>query len=303
MDRLTEMEAFVQVVEHGGFTDAARKMALSKSAVSKHVSALEARLAVRLLNRTTRRVSPTEVGLAYYDRVRAVLAGARDADSMVTAMQAVPTGSLRVSAPVTFGVKHVSPAVAKFLCAFTEVDLSMVLEDRFVELVAEGYDVAIRIGVLADSSLKARKLAEARGVIAAAPDYLEANGTPRTIDDLTEHRLLHYSQLSTGNFWRLNTASGEERLVRVGGRLTINNGEALMKAAEAGLGISLIPSFMLGDALSAGRLVEVLAERPPDLLGIYALYPQGRFQQPKLRAFVDFLAEHFRGMGPDSWPE
>ena len=157
MDRLTEMEAFVRVVDHGGFTDAARKMGLSKSAVSKHVSALEARLAVRLLNRTTRRVSPTEVGLAYYDRARSVLAEAEEADSMVTAMQATPKGSLRVSAPVSFGVTQVAPAVARFLCAYTEVDVNMVLDDRFVELLAEGFDVAIRIGNLADSSLKAQQ--------------------------------------------------------------------------------------------------------------------------------------------------
>jgi DNA-binding transcriptional LysR family regulator len=296
------MEAFVQVVDHGGFTDAARKMGLSKSAVSKHVSALEARLAVRLLTRTTRRVSPTEVGLAYYDRARSVLAEATEADSMVTAMQAVPKGSLRVSAPVSFGINQLSAAVARFLCDYQEVDINMVLDDRFVELVAEGYDMAIRIGNLADSSLKARKLAEVRSLIAASPGYLASMGTPRTIDDLTRHRLLHYSQLSTGNFWRLRGPSGEERQVRVGGRLTVNNGESLMKAAEAGLGIAQIPSFMLGDALDAGRLVEVLPDRPADVLGVYAIYPQGRFPQPKLRAFVDFLVEHFRGKGPDNWP-
>jgi DNA-binding transcriptional LysR family regulator len=301
MDRLTEMQAFVHVVDHGGFTDAARRMGLSKSAVSKHVSALEARLAVRLLNRTTRRVSPTEVGLAYYDRARSVLAEAEDADSMVTSMQSAPKGSLKISAPVSFGVRHVAPAVAAFLCEFVEVDVSMVLDDRYVELIAEGYDLAIRIGHLADSSLKSRKLAEARGVIAAAPSYLAEMGTPRTIDDLNRHRLLHYSQLSTGNFWRLKAPSGEERQVRVGGRLTVNNGEALMRAAEAGLGISQIPSFMIGDALGTGRLVEVLADRPPDLLGIHAIYPQGRFPQPKLRAFLDFMVERFKGKGPDAW--
>jgi DNA-binding transcriptional LysR family regulator len=295
------MEAFVQVVDHGGFTDAARKMGLSKSAVSKHVSALEHRLAVRLLTRTTRRVSPTEVGLAYYDRARSVLAEATEADSMVTAMQAVPKGSLRVSAPVSFGINQLSAAVARFLCDYQEVDINMVLDDRFVELVAEGYDMAVRIGNLADSSLKARKLAEVRSLIAASPAYLASMGTPRTIDDLTRHRLLHYSQLSTGNFWRLRGPSGEERQVRVGGRLTVNNGESLMKAAEAGLGIAQIPSFMLGDALDAGRLVEVLPDRPADVLGVYAIYPQGRFPQPKLRAFVDFLVEHFRGRGPDNW--
>ena len=141
----------------------------------------------------------------------------------------------------------------------------MVLDDRFVELLAEGFDLAIRIGNLADSSLKARKLAEARGLITAAPSYLAAMGTPRSIDDLSEHRLLHYSQLSTGNVWRLRGPSGEERQVRVGGRLTVNNGEALMRAAEAGLGIAQVPSFMLGDALASGRLVEILTDRPPDL--------------------------------------
>lgn len=303
MDRLAEMEAFVQVVDHGGFTEAGRKMGVSKSAVSKHVAALEARLTVRLLNRTTRRVSPTELGLAYYDRARVVLAGALEADSMVTAMQATPTGSLRISAPVSFGIGQLSPAVARFLGAYPEVDIDMVLDDRFVELVAEGFDLAIRIGVLEDSSLKARKLAEARRLLAASPDYLAAMGAPRSLDDLGAHRLLHYSNLSTGNFWRLRGSGGEERHIRVGGRLTVNNGDSLMAAAEAGLGIALLPSFITGDALDAGRLVEVLPDRAPEILGVYALYPQGRFPQPKLRACVDFLAEHFRGKGPDRWDE
>jgi DNA-binding transcriptional LysR family regulator len=296
------MEAFVQVVDHGGFTDAARKMGLSKSAVSKHVSALEARLGVRLLNRTTRRVSPTEVGLAYYDRARSVLAEAEEADSMVTAMQSTPKGSLRLSAPVSFGVTQVAPAVARFLAAYPEVDVNMELDDRFVELLAEGFDLAIRIGTLADSSLKAKKLATTRTILGAAPGYLAEAGAPQTIDDLSRHRLLHYSQLSSGNSWRLKAPGGEERQVRVGGRLTVNNGEALMCAAEAGLGIAQIPSFMLGDALEQGRLVEVLPDRPPDILGIYAVHPQGRFPQPKLRVFIDFMAEHFKGMGPDAWP-
>jgi DNA-binding transcriptional LysR family regulator len=217
-------------------------------------------------------------------------------------MQAVPKGSLRVSAPVSFGINQLSAAVATFLCDYQEVDINMVLDDRFVELVAEGFDVAIRIGVLADSSLKARKLAGTRAVIAASPGYLAEAGTPRSIDDLSEHRLLHYSQLSSGNFWRLRGPGGEERQIRVGGRLTVNNGEVLMRAAEAGLGIAQIPSFMLGDAMERGRLIEVLPGRPPEILGIYAVYPQGPFPQPKLRAFIDFMAEHFKGMGPDAWP-
>lgn len=302
MDRLTEMEAFVQVVDNGGFTEAARKMGLSKSAISKHVSALEARLAVRLLNRTTRRVSPTEVGLAYYDRARTVLTDAAEADDMVTAMQATPKGSLRISAPVSFGINQIAPAVARFLLAYPEVDIHMVLDDRFVELVAEGYDMAIRIGVLEDSSLKARKLAETTRVLVAAPEYLARMGTPRNLDDLNQHRLLHYTHLATGNFWRMRGPSGEERQVRVGGRLTANNGDSLMKAAEAGLGIALLPSFIVSDAFTTGRLVEVMPDRGWDTIGIFALYPEGRFTQPKLRAFIDFLAEEFKGVGPSHWP-
>lgn len=301
MDRLAEMEAFVHVVEQGGFTDAARKLGVSKSAISKHVAALESRLAVRLLNRTTRRVSPTEIGLAYYDRAKTVLKDAAEADDMVTAMQAEPRGALRVSVPVSFGITHLAGAVLAFLEAYPEVEVHLVLDDRFVEIVAEGFDLAIRIGTLADSSLLARKLAETRMMLVASPRYVAARGTPRTVDDLTEHQLLHYSNLSTGNVWRLRTNKGQERQIRVGGRLTANNGETLRRAAEAGLGIAMQPSFILGNAVSEGRLVEILPDHPLETVGIHAVYPPGRFTQPKLRVFIDFLAEHFRGMGPDNW--
>jgi DNA-binding transcriptional LysR family regulator len=301
MDRLAEMEAFVHVVDQGGFTDAARKLGVSKSAISKHVASLESRLAVRLLNRTTRRVSPTEIGLAYYDRAKTVLKDARDADDMVTAMQAAPRGALRVSAPVTFGIAHLSVAVAAFLAAYPEVEIHLVLDDRFVEIVAEGFDVAVRIGNLTDSSLRARRLAESGTHLVAAESYLARAGTPANVEDLGNHQLLHYSNLSTGNVWRLRGPQGQERQIRVGGRLTANNGDSLRRAAEAGLGIALQPSFILGDALRTGRLVEVLPDARPEALGIYALYPPGRFTQPKLRVFIDFLAEHFKGMGPDNW--
>ncbi len=301
MDRLSEMEAFVHVVDWGGFTEAARKLGMSKSAVSKHIASLETRLAVRLLDRTTRRVSPTEIGLAYYDRAKAVLKDAAEADDMVTAMQAQPRGALRVSAPVSFGVTQLSGAVVAFLDAYPEVEIHLVLDDRFVEIIAEGFDLAIRIGTLADSSLRARKLAESRAKLVAAPGYIAAQGTPRALDDLTEHRLLHYSNLSTGNVWRFRTVKGQERQIRVGGRLTANNGETLRRAAEAGLGIAMQPAFILGDAVRSGRLVEILPDYPLETLGIHAVYPPGRFTQPKLRVFIDFLAEYFRDMGPDNW--
>jgi DNA-binding transcriptional LysR family regulator len=299
MDRLAEMEAFVTVVDTGGFTEAARKLGVSKSAISKSVSALEARLAVRLLNRTTRRVSPTDVGLAYYDRARTVIKDAEEADSMVMAMQDTPHGSLRISVPVSLGMGKISDAIARFLCVYPGVEINMVLDDRFVELLAEGFDMAIRIGALADSSLKARKLAEAHACLVASPAYLAENGVPRSIDDLNHHHLLHYSNLSTGNFWRLRTPSGQERHIRAGGRLTANNGNSLMKAAEAGIGIAWLPSFVIGDAISEGRLVEILPEISQGPIGIYAVFPPGPFPQPKLRALIDFLVEYFRTTLPD----
>ncbi len=302
MDRLSEMDAFVQVIDQGGFTEAAKKLGISKSAVSKHIAALESRLAVRLLNRTTRRVSPTEIGLAYYDRAKTVLKDAAEADDMVTAMQSAPRGALRVSAPVSFGITHLSGAVAAFLEAYPEVEIHLVLDDRFVEIVAEGFDLAIRIGALSDSSLRVRKLAESRMLLVASPAYIAANGMPASLDALPQHRLLHYSNLSTGNVWRLRTTKGQERQIRVGGRLTANNGEALRRSAEAGLGIALQPAFIIGDAVRSGRLVEVLPDYPLETLGIHAVYPPGRFTQPKLRVFIDFLADHFKGMGPDNWP-
>ena len=299
MDRLTEMEAFVRVVDLGGFTDAARKMGVSKSAVSKHVSALEARLGARLLNRTTRRVNPTEIGLAYYDRAARVLSEATEADAMAASMQGTPQGELRVSAPLSFGIRHLGPAVSDFLKAYPEVAVRVSLDDRFVELVAEGFDLAVRIGALPDSTLIARKLAETALVLVASPDYLRRAGAPQTIDDLAEHQLLHYSNLASGHSWRLRAPSGDERQVRAVGRLTVNNGDALLRAACDGLGIALSPAFICAEALRDGTVVEVLPAARPVPLGLWAVYPAGRFTQPKLRVFVDFLAERFKASGPD----
>lgn len=298
MDRLSEMEAFVQVVDLGGFTDAAKKLGLSKSAVSKHVSALEARLGARLLNRTTRRVSPTEIGLAYYDRAARVLSEAAEADAMAALMQGAPRGELRISAPLSFGNRHLAPAVAAFLNAYPEVSARVELDDRFVELVAEGFDLAIRIGALPDSSLKARKLTETHLFLVASPAYLARRGAPRTLEELAGHNLLHYSNLASGSGWRLRGAAGEERTVRAVGRLTVNNGDALLRAAADGLGVAMTPAFIGADALRGGEVVEVLPEARPDPLGIWAIYPAGRFPQPKLRVFIDFLVERFRGAGP-----
>ncbi len=293
MDRLSEMEAFVSVVEQGGFTNAASKLGISKSAISKHVSGLETRLGVRLLNRTTRRVSPTELGLSYYDRAIAILADARAADEMITAMQDTPKGALRISAPVDLGNNQLSRAVSAFLQKYPDVSVNMTLNDTFVEIIAEGFDVAIRIGQLVDSSLRARKLSETATKFVASQQYLDANGTPQTIDDLAKHHLLHYSNLSTGNTWNIIAPSGEERQIRAVGRLTVNNGGSLLRAAESGLGIARVPCFIIEDAIAKGRVIPILENLPEQRISIHAIYPAGKFIQPTLRAFIDFLVEYF----------
>lgn len=298
MDRLNEMEAFTRVVELGGFTEAAKKLGLSKSAVSKHVAALETRLGARLLNRTTRRVSPTEIGLAYFDKAMAVLAAAEDADAMAAAMQGAPAGELRITAPLTFGRSHVAPALNSFLTLYPNVSIRLDLNDRRVDILSEGFDLAIRIGDLPDSSLMARKLAETDVILAASPAYLQRKGEPDSVEALSDHELLHYSNNASGHYWKLKGRSGEERSVRVGGRLSINNGEALACAAAAGHGILLSPHFIVGEHLASGALREIMPGHRPPPLGIYAIYPAGRFVQPKLRLFIDHLAESLKGQGP-----
>jgi DNA-binding transcriptional LysR family regulator len=301
MDRLTEMEAFSTVVDQGGFTDAARKMGISKSAVSKHVSSLEARLGARLLNRTTRRVSPTEIGLAYYDRARRVLNDAGEADALVTSMQSEPSGLLRISVATDFGVNHLSPVLGEFLQEFPDITVNMVLNNRFVELISEGFDLAVRIGELEDSTLRARKLTETTKRMVGSPEYFKKYGRPEKIDDLNEHKLLHYSNLSNGSVWKLTAPSGEKRQVRTAGWLSVNDGQSLLNAAISGLGIAYLPSFLYADAMEKGQIQEAIPDLPGETQGIYAVYPPGRFTQPKVRAFIDFIAHSFTEKGPDIW--
>ena len=295
------MEAFATVVDQGGFTDAARKMGISKSAVSKHVSSLEARLGARLLNRTTRRVSPTEIGLVYYDRARRVLNDAGEADSIVTAMQSAPSGVLRMSVATDFGVSLLSPVLDEFLMEFPEISVNMVLKNRYVELISEGFDMSIRVGEMEDSSLRARKITETSQRLIASPRYFQAHGRPERIDDLNDHRLLHYSNQASANVWKITAPSGEVRQVRGTGWLTVNDGQSLLNAAVKGLGIAYLPSFLYHDAMQQWLVQDVIPDLPQTTLGIYAVYPPGRFTQPKVRAFIDFLVDRFADKGPDQW--
>jgi len=301
LDRLSEMEAFATVVDQGGFTDAARKMGISKSAVSKHVSSLEARLGARLLNRTTRRVSPTEIGLAYYDRACRVLNDAGEAASLVSAMQSAPSGLLRISVATDFGVNLLSPVLGNFLTEFPDININMVLNNRYAELVSEGFDLAIRMGDLDDSALRARKLTETTRRMVGSPAYFKKYGRPAKIDDLNEHKLLHHSSQVNSAVWKLKAPSGERRQVRTAGWLSVNDGQSLLNAAISGLGIAYLPSFLYADALAEGLIEIAVPELPIETMGIYAVYPSGRYTQPKVRAFIDFLVSSFSGLGPDNW--
>lgn len=291
MDRLSEMEAFVRVVELGGFTEAAKKLGLSKSAVSKHVAGLEARLGARLLNRTTRRIAPTDIGLAYFDRASRVLSDASEADALAASMGAAPRGELRIAAPVSYGRLVLNPALLGFLEAYPDVSARVSYSDRNVELMAEGFDLAIRVGHLADSSLIARRLGEAALRIVAAPDYLRAHGEPETVEAFASRPLIHYTLSASGGSWKLKAPNGAERVVRGAGPFSSNNGDAILSAVEAGLGIAIIPDFIADASLEAGRVVELMRSFTPEPLGIWAVYPAGRHHPPKLRVFVDYLAD------------
>jgi len=215
-------------------------------------------------------------------------------------MQGTPRGRLRVAAPISFGRKHVAHAVADFLKTYPEVSVHLEMDDRYVDLVAENFDIAIRIGRLPDSSLMAKKLGDLSLHFVASPEYLEKHGEPTSIDELSSHELLHYSNMSWGNFWRLQGPGGEDRQIRAGARLTANNGDALTQAAIAGLGIAMQPAFLCVEELHGGRLREVMANARPEPLGIYAVYPPGQYPAPKVRAFIDFMASRF-GCSEPPW--
>lgn len=291
MDRLAMMEAFVRVAELRSFSAAALRLRRSKSLVSRQVAALETELGVRLLHRTTRALTLTEAGQGYFARATDILADVEEADRCVTELQAAPRGHLRVDAPTSFGVLHLVPAITGFFCRYPEIDIDLSLTDRFIDLVDEGVDVAIRIGRLADSSLVARRIAPARRVICGSPTYLEAFGRPQTPDDLKNHRCLAYTNMTLAQDWPLVAADGRPWPVEIAGRLRINNGDALRAAALRGLGLVSLPSFIVGADIQSGSLVSVLSDYLNQDMAIHAVYPHARHLSPKVRAFVDFLVE------------
>jgi DNA-binding transcriptional LysR family regulator len=298
IDNLSEMAVFARVVQSGGFSAAARDLNLTPSAVSKQIGRLEDRLGARLLNRTTRRQSLTEVGAAFYQRCSRILADVSEAEQAVIDLQGVPRGTLRVNLPVAFGRLRVMPLIPKFLAANPELRIELTFNDRMVDLVEEGVDLAIRVGELRESSLIARRLAPNRRVVCGAPGYFQRAGTPERPADLRGHACLVYSYRAARNTWRFQGPAGAEEVVQVSGKLDSNDGESLRAAALAGLGIGLLPLWLIGEDLCAGRLVHVMtAYHAPDN-AVYAVYPPGRHLSPKVRGFVDLLARHFAGRDP-----
>ncbi len=292
MDRLKGMEMFVQVVEEGSFTAAADRNAVSRAAVSKHISQLEDRLGARLLNRTTRRLSLTDIGRVYYERIKATLADIEEAESCASIASEKAAGLLRVNAPMSFGTRHLGPAIAAYCNHYPRVQIELELSDRFIDVVAEGFDVVIRIAALEDSTLIARRIAPCRRVVCASPDYLQRYGTPQVPQDLALHRCLFYNNLPVANGWVLSGPDGIET-VRVSGPVRANNGDILRAAAVEGLGVALEPTFIVGPDIDAGRLNIVLPQyRPPDI-DVYAVYPSRRHLSAKVRTFVEFLNRHF----------
>lgn len=293
MQNLTDIAIFVKVVELSSFTAAAEALESSQPVVSKAVTRLEEKLGARLLNRTTRRLSLTEAGSELYRRSVRALQEIENAELEVARFQTEPRGTLRVAAPMSFSILHLGPVIQTFLERFPGVTVELNMDDRQVDLIEEGYDVAIRIGRLQDSNLVARKITPCRQVMCASPAYLAKRGTPERPEDLLEHNCIVYSFLQGPREWRLVDADGETHAVPVNGTLHSNNGLVNRAAATAGAGIVLLPTFYIGDEVRSGALKPVLCNFKPQDLAVYAVYPERRNLTPKVRAFVDFLAATF----------
>lgn len=294
---IVDVLAFVRVVETGSFARAADRMGLSKPALSRRVARLEQQLGARLLTRTARGAHPTEIGEAYHARASNILAELEAAQEVVADAVTQIAGPLRLTAPITFGSRYLGSALADFARIHPKVEFDVSLEDRTVDLVGGGFDLAIRIGKLKDSALVARRLAPIRGVVVASPSYLSSRGRPARPSDLADHDLLFYANVVAGEQWRFRVGNRWE-VVRGHSRFRADNGDLLRNAAIAGLGIVVMPSFIVSDAIQSGELEVILRDYPLEEIGLHAVMPPGRSTTARVRALVDFLAERF-GPEPD----
>ncbi len=290
MDKFLEMKTFAAVVDGGSFVQAADALDMSKPAVSRHVAELEQRLGVRLLQRTTRKLSLTEEGRLFYGRCKTVLADVEVAEEEITAQSIAVKGLIRVNVPVSFGLWQLAPLWPDFMSRFPDVELDITLADRMVDLVEEGYDLAVRIARLPNSSLVSRKLASTRLVLCASPAYLKKHGRPKQPSDLTAHAVLSYSLLATGDQWNFDGPDGPVS-VTVKPVMRTNSGDTCVAAARKHKGVVLQPSFMVQADLHSGALVELMPGYQSIAFGIFAVYPTRQYVSPKVRALIDFLAK------------
>lgn len=295
MMRLPDLEAwaiFAAVVEHRSFSGAADAIGLSKATVSKAITRLEAHIGQSLFHRTSRRLALTEAGKPLAEHARRIRAEAEAAEEAARDAASAPTGRVRLAAPMSFGISNVAPLLAAFLAAHPGVEIDLHCSDARVDIVAEGFDVALRIGDLPDSSLRARKLCTIRTHLVAAPAYLAKVGTPAHAADLSAHRLLGYSNVSGP--WRFQHADGSDVAIRPNGPLTANSGEALLPALVAGLGIARLPGFIVGPHLASGALVEILPDWAPAPIGLHILTPPSALRPARVEALIAYLSQHLR---------
>jgi DNA-binding transcriptional LysR family regulator len=295
MDKFEDIQAFIAVVDAGSFTAAADKLGSAKSAVSRRVSALEERLGVQLLHRTTRVLNLTETGRSYYDHGTRILADLAEAEAAVQQQHGELRGTLRFALPLSFGVRHMCGPIATFTKQHPKVRFDLDLNDRRVDLIEDNFDLALRIGRLADSSLIARRLFDVHAVVCASPNYLNVHGTPQTPEDLKNHQCLVYSNLGDPDRWNYEDRDGNEGTVKVNSEMSASSGDFLSNAAAHGMGVVIQPTFIASAAIRAGNLMPILTDYSWPISPAYAVYPPTRHLSYRVRAFIDFLADKFAG--------
>ena len=293
MDKFSQIQTFVNVVETGSLSAAADRMEIAKSAVSRRLAELESRLGVQLLQRTTRSIKLTESGRSFHESCLRILADMEESELAVATEHATLNGIIRIAAPLSFGVHHLSPVLNRFLQKHPEISLDMNLDDRQINLLEAGFDLGLRIGKLEDSSLIARRLAPIRRIVLASPAYLQQHGEPRSPEDLKQHTGLTYTNMPEGQLWQFTRPDGSRVSVRVPGNLKANNGEFLLNAAIDGLGVVVSTTFIACKAIEQGLLRPILCEFEPEPVSLYAIYPSQRHLPLRVRTLIDFLAECF----------
>ncbi len=292
MDILKGMKVYIAVVEAGSFVAAADRLDTSTAAISRHVAALEGHLGARLLNRTTRRLSMTDVGQEFFNRASAIFADVSEAEAIAGENATKPSGQLRISAPLSFGISKLAQWLPGFVARYPDLKLDIDLSDRLVDLATDGIDVAIRIGRnAASTNVISRRLGPIPVELCASPDYLTRLGTPTEPHDLSKHKTMSYSYLSTGDSWTLNNGQGRSETVRVRPSVHANNGDILCELAVQGYGIILQPTFIVEKDIAAGRLTRILEEWRFDDLNLYAIYLSRKFLSAKVRVFIDYISE------------